>query len=153
MNYTIQILDLEIELENIRERKKTSIKAMKYDLACEYRDLERLKEKEIFILITNIQKNLDEILSESNDIQILDLEIELETIRNRKNDSTKAMRYGVASEYRDLEKLKEDEILSLIKNLKKAPDEIQLAPDDYYKLKEMRRAIWYYQKIKNSTKA
>ena len=63
------------------------------------------------------------------------------------------MRYGVASEYRDLEKLKEDEILSLIKNLKKAPDEIQLAPDDYYKLKEMRRAIWYYQKIKNSTKA
>lgn len=149
MNQIIQILDLEIELEIIRDRKKASIKAMKYGVAREYKDLEKLKENEIHSLATNLQKILDEILSASTSIQILDLEIELKNIRDRKSASIKAMKYEVACEYRDLEKLKENEIFTLVTNLQKTLDETQPVPNNYYELKDLRRAILYYQNNKN----
>ena len=61
MSYKIQIFTLEIELHKIYEQKNAAIKLMKYEVAGAFRELEKVKSKEIFDLVDELKRRFEEI--------------------------------------------------------------------------------------------
>ena len=76
--------------------------------------------------------------------QIFNLELELLTIYESKNNAVKNQKYELATTFRDQEKVKEIEIEILLKQIKNVFEETNITNENYSEFNEVSKILYFY---------